>query len=749
MSKAAPILNDFTGGELSPLINARSDAQKFEKGLQVCLNWIPFVHGPIARRPGTFFIGEVKDSSKFTRLIPFEASEVNAYALEFGQGYIRFFKNGGVVTNTVANITAATQTNPVTITAAGHGFSNGDNVVISKVVGMEQINNREFEVTNVAGDDFDLLGIDGTGFSAYSSGGEVAEIFEIVSPYQEADIDQIKFVQSVDVLYLVHPTFAPRKLSRFSDTNWTLGIIDFLDGPYFPTNTTATTLNPSATTGSITLTASTATFAATDVGRSIRIEHGTTWGWCVVDTFTNDTTVTCTVQSAFGAATATTSWRLGLWSDTTGYPSTDTFFEGRLFFGGTSSIPNRIDGSKSEDFENFASTATDGTVANDNAVSFSLLSRKLNSIRWLADDEKGLIIGTAGAEWLMRPNDTGSALSPTNVNAKISTRRGSANFQPVQVGRNTLFVQKLGRKLREWTFGFQVDGHVTGDVTRLSQHITKDFITQLATTEEPSSIIWAIRNDGALLGMTYEIDEVVFGWHRHFIGGTFAGGNAVVESIMSIPNTIGTADDLWMIVKRTINGGTKRYVELMGQIHEEGDDPFEAHLLDSALIYDGAANDEFGGLFHLQGETIKVLVDAATHPDLTVANSKVTLLNSLTAQKVRAGFGYTSDGLTMRFDKGAQDGTSLGKTRRNNRVGFMLSDTGGLKIGPNFNSLDAIPFRLGGDITATAVPLFTGIKSKVWDEGYNFEGFIAFRVEDPLPCTILAILPQMEVQDRL
>ena len=324
-----------------------------------------------------------------------------------------------------------------------------------------------------------------------------------------------------------------------------------------------------------------------------------------------------------------------------------------------------------------------------------------------------------------------------------------ANFQPVQVGSTTLFVQKLGRKLREWVFGANKDGFETGDLSRLSQHITKPFISHLATTEEPMSVVWSVRGDGALLGMTYEVDELVFGWHRHFIGGTFSGGNAVVETIAGIPNPTGTADELWLIVKRTINGGTKRYVEFMGQVHEEGDDPLDAHLLDSALIYSGASNDEFGGLFHLQGETLKLLVDGATHPDLTVANSKITLANSLFATRVRAGFGYNSDGFTLRNDKGAQNGTSLGKTRRNNRVGFILSDAGGLLIGPNFNSLDFIPFREAGDLTANPVPLFTGVKSKVWDEGYNFDGFIAFRVVDPLPCTILAILPQMEVSDRL
>lgn len=606
MPKVSPIQSSFNSGELSPLLYGRVDSERYKTGLATCQNYIPTIQGGVIRRPGSYFAAETKTSSKQARLIPFEYSTTQAYILEFGDSYIRFYKNNSLILTTAVAITGATAASPVVVTAASHGFSNGDRVVITGVVGMTQLNNREFIVANQTLNTFEIqdaqtaVNVDGTAFTAYSSGGSVAEVYEVASPYDADAVDllDIKYTQSADVIYLVHPSYAPRKLTRSAHTSWTLTTISFLDGPYLATNTTATTLTPSAATGTgVTLTASSVTginggagFATTDVGRQIRIKEGSTWGYVTITGWTSTTVVTVTVVNTLTNTSAKTSWRMGLWSDTTGYPTCVTFHEDRLGFAGAAAAPQRFDLSGSSDYENFAPSDTSGTVTSSHSLGFSLNANDVNVIKWLSSDEKGILIGTVGGEWLIKPSSNESALTPTNINAKRSTSFGSADIQPVQVGKSTLFIQRAGKKLRELSYFFDVDGFRASDLTVLSEHITGSGITQIAYQKEPQSIVWCVRSDGTLVGMTYErdIDSFKVGWHRHILGGVSdaASTQAVVESVAVIPSADGTRDEVWLVVKRRINGATHRYVEYLTKIFDDRTDQQDAICLDSCLTYD-------------------------------------------------------------------------------------------------------------------------------------------------------------------
>lgn len=467
MPKVSPIQSSFGGGELSPLMYGRVDAERYKTGLAVCKNYLPTIQGPLVRRPGSYFAAEVKFSSKLTRLVPFEFSTTQAYQLEFGDEYIRFFKDNGLITLAGKTITAATAANPVVITAVAHGFSNADRVLISGISGMTELNNREFIVANVTTDTFELkdpqtdVNVNGSAFTAYTSGGTVAEIYEVATAFQEADLFQIKFTQSADVIYLVHPGYSPKKLTRTGHTSWTLTTIDFQDGPYLNTNITSTTLTPSAFApgAGVTLTASSIVginddtgFQTSDVGRLIRIKEGSVWGWCKITGRTSTTVVTVTVMTTLTSTAAKTTWRMGLYSDTTGYPGAIVFHEDRLFLTGPPVAQQRFDGSRSSDYENMAPSDVDGTITSSHAVGFSLNANDVNVLRWMTSDEKGLLAGTVGGEWVIKPSSANEALSPTNVNAKRATAYGSANVQPVQVGKSVLFVQRAGRKLREMSY---------------------------------------------------------------------------------------------------------------------------------------------------------------------------------------------------------------------------------------------------------------------------------------------------------
>jgi len=672
--KASPLKDAFNAGEFSELTAARVRFEKYQNALRLCENMIPLVQGGVTRRPGTMFVAEVKTSAKQTRLIDFEYSITQAYMLEFGDQYIRFYKDRGQIE------------------------------------------------------------------SAPSTP------YEIATPYLEADLFQLKYTQSADVLYITHPSYAPRKLSRTGHTAWTLTTIDFQDGPYLSTNITATTITLGATSGTTTATASTAIFASTDVGRHIRFKStGSTWGWMKITAYTSTTQVTVSIQRSPAAATASTNWRLGFWSATTGYPSCVTFFEDRLFFANNSLRPQRIDGSIVGDYENFAPTASDGVVADDNAITITLNANDVNAIMWMIDDEKGLLVGTKSGEWMVRPSSLQEALTPTNVAAKRSTAFGSASLQAVRAGRASIYLQRAGKKARELAYVYEVDGFRSPDMNVLASHVLDGGVTQFNYQQEPYSVIWFARTDGQLVGLTYERDQDVVGWHRHIIGGSFGSGDAVVESVNVIPAPTLDSDEVWMIVKRTINGATVRYIEYITPNFDE-DTTTDAFFVDCGLTYDGVAADVISGLDHLEGETLSVLADGATHPAVVVASGSVTLNRE--ASVVQLGLSYTSDVQTLRIDAGAADGTAQGKTKRIHRIGMRLYKTLGLKFGPNASNLDILPFRTSADEMGNPPTLFTGDKSVNWNSGYETEGYVYLRQDQPLPFTLLGLYPQLVTQDR-
>ncbi len=288
MARVAVQLTNFTGGELSPRLDGRNDLAKYPTGLKTLENFVVFPHGSAARRSGTQFVAEVKDSSAKTRLIPFEFSTTQTYMMEFGNQYIRFYKDNGQILESDVTISGATQANPVVVTATGHSYDNGDEISITGVVGMTELNNKRYLVANKTTNTFEITDVDGTningtGFTAYTSGGVANRVYEIATPYLTAELFDLKFAQSADVMYITHPNHEVEKLSRSGHTSWTLTDVDFTDGPYLDDNITATTITTSAHTVGTgrTLTASAITgingdtgFQTTDVGRLVRFRDG-------------------------------------------------------------------------------------------------------------------------------------------------------------------------------------------------------------------------------------------------------------------------------------------------------------------------------------------------------------------------------------------------------------------------------------------------------------------------------------------
>ena len=752
MARVAAQLTNFTGGELSPRLDGRNDLTKYASGCKTLENFVVYPHGAAARRPGTTFVAEVANSANKTRLIPFEFSTTQTYMLEFSNLKMRVYKDRGSVLEGDKTISAITKANPAVVTATGHNYSNGDEVVISGVVGMTEVNGKRFLVAGKTTNTFQLTNKDGTNinsssFTTYTSGGVSNKVFEITTPYTTAQLFDLKFAQSADVMYITHPEHEVEKLSRTGHTAWTLTDVDFTKGPMQDANITTTTLNPgqSAVGTGIALVASAVTginsgsgFLATDVGRFVFLSGG----YAKITGVTDTTNATIEILVALSGASATADWRLGAFSDTTGHPSCVTFFEQRLVFAGTTNQPQTIFFSKSGDYENMDANLG-GTVADDDAIIYTIASNQVNAIRFMTAT-RTLIIGTAGGEFTVSGGGTDNAITPTNILIKKQSNHGAANVDAIAVGNATLFLQRAKRKIRELAYNFDVDGYIAPDMTILAEHISEGGLTQMAYQQEPNQVIYAVRGDGELIGLTYQREQQVTAWHRHIFGGVFGSGNAVCESVAVIP-TDDTEYEVYVIVKRTINGATRRFVEYINNFDFTETDNTTFNFLDSALAYSGSAVTTISGLDHLEGQTVSILANGATHPDKTVSNGSITLDRSST--NVKVGLSYSSILQTMRLDAGSQNGTSQGKTKRIYEITIRLFESVGVEVGESLDNMERIPFRTSSDPMDQGIPPFTGDKAVEFRGNYDTDGFIFVRQTQPLPLTILSLYPELQTND--
>lgn len=573
----------------------------------------------------------------------------------------------------------------------------------------------------------------------YKDGGQVEVSpgvpYEIATPFTEAALFELQRAQTADVMYIAHKDFYPRKLTRAGHTSWTIAPVPFVDGPYLPANATGITITPSATTGTVTLNASASIFNAghapvgSEPGALWRITHGGTSGYVRITAVASGTSATALVLSALGAATATSTWREGAWSSFRGFPRAVAFFEQRLYFGGNSFQPQTLWGSAVGAYEDH----TPG-VADDDPVNYTIASQKQTAIQWL-ESKDVLFIGTASAEFTA--GDPTAPLTPTNVRIVPQTTYGSAYLQPVRVSSVVLFVQRSKRKLREMAFEFRDDAYRAQDVSLLAEHITAGGLVQLDYAQEPDSIVWAVRSDGVLLGLTYDREQEVLAWARHTTDGLF-------ESCASIPVSAASGtegfDQTWVVVQRTVNGTQRRYVEYLTERFDLLDDITDAFFVDSGLTYAGPATSILSGLSHLEGKQVAILGDGAAQPLRTVSGGSITLERPVS--KAAVGLPYTSKMVTLPGVVGAPPGnTAQGRAKSWGGVKVRLDRTVALIIGG-----ERITTRSAADAMDTALQPFSGIK-EVQLDGWDTEAQLTVEQDLPLPATVLALFGTQQVTD--
>ncbi len=560
----------------------------------------------------------------------------------------------------------------------------------------------------------------------YTNGGQIqanSAAYEIATNYTHAQVNELQFAQNADVMWIVHPSHKPRKLTRVAHATWTLADESFKKGPFLPVNQdetlTITFASVSATTQNITASAS--LFNSSHVGGDFLIDTIPTVAtgevvWVRVNSVASATVANVTIKDLGYMpqdTNPTNLWQEPAFTTIKGFPSGVVFYEQRLWYAGTVSKPQTFWASKTGEYENF----NPGASAND-GLSYAIASDRVNNIKWLAA-QRVLIIGTSGGEFRVTGGNE-SAVTPTNIDVRRQTSYGSKLGHPAYVGSDVFFIQRSGTQVRNVAYKWESDSFQSDDITFLAEHITEGGLTTLSYSHVPDSILLGLRADGVLIMLTYDPSQEVVGWHRHTTDGEYKSLAVISED---------GPDQFWFVVKRTIGGVVKQYVELYTP---------EIYL-DSMISYSGSATASVSGLAHLEGKTVQVVADGAVHPDLVVSSGALTL--NYTASDIKVGLKYVSKLTPTRPGLNAGSGTTLGKMKRWNEI-FVRLDKSSI---PKING-QRPPVRSPGTNFGNEEPTATE-DINIRNLGYDRDGRILIEQDLPLACHIVSLFGTLSVGD--
>lgn len=718
----------FGGGEVTPEFWGRVDDAKYQTGLATCRNFIVQPHGPVSNRPGTEYVREVKTSSRKTRLIPFVYNNDQTMVLELGHEYLRFHTQGGTLTP--GTVTAW---NSATAYSIGNLASrSGVNYYCTAAHTNQQPPNSAY-------------------WYAMPSG-----VYEIPTPYVEADLFDIHYVQSADVLTLVHTSYLPRELRRLGATNWTLSSIAFASRLSPPGSVTATA-HAGATPGTPTtweyvVTAlgenglDESTYSATASCSNNLFDDGAynTIAWSAVTGairynvykysnglygFIGQTASTSFNDNNIAADVAATPPEIvDPFLGTNNYPGAVSYFEQRRCFGGTNNQPQTLWMTKSgtESNLNYSIPTRD-----DDSIQFRVAAREANQIRHIVP-LTNLILLTAAAEWRVTSVNS-DAITPSTVSVRPQSYIGANKVQPVIVNNNLIFSSARGGHLRELAYNWQASGYITGDLSLRAPHLFDGYdVVDMAYAKSPLPIVWAVSTSGRLLGLTYVPEQQIGAWHWHDTDGLFESCTVVAE---------GQEDILYVVVKRTIDGATKRYVERMRP--KLFGDPEDAFFVDCGDTYDGLPVTIITGLGWLEGKTVNILADGAVHPQRTVTSGQVHL--DYEASKVQIGLPINADIQTLPLAFETM-GYGQGRRKNVNKVWLRVYKSSGIFVGPDLDNLTEAKQRTTEPYGSPPEYKSEEIEVVVqpnWTDG----GQVYVRQRDPLPLTIVSMTLQVAIGD--
>ncbi|MBN3738085.1 hypothetical protein [Burkholderia sp. Tr-20355] len=765
MAKAAPQQVSFDAGELSPLLGARVDLAKYPNGCKVMENFIATVQGPAIRRGGKRFVAAIKDSTKQAWLLPFIVSDGIAYMLEFGDHYIRFFVNRGQLVNAGTPVEVATPYALADLTTEDGTFAiratqSADTMYLfhgayptQKLLRTTATTFSLQPVTFVGGP-FATVNTDNSVKVQASAQVGVVNLAATADVFRPSDVGTLFYFEQEDNSFVrpwgVHMRVAVDDLRRVGERVYKCTAIGAntpqVTGSETPTHTIGRRWDGTGSDEST-------TDEWGSIGAEQEYQHSG-YGMVMITGYTDARHVTGTVTTGDPAdacmlpsmvvLSGTYKWARSLFNSTDGFPQMGVFWRNRLCL-----MRDRwLAMSVSADFEVFKTKDAD-QATDDSAIVQQLNARQLNKLAWMVESDS-LLIGMTGDEWVVGPANASQPVSATNLNAARRTSYGSKRIQPVQVGGTIMFVQKAGRKLRDFKYDFSSDNYVSTDVTKIADHITRgraganSGVMSLCYQQEPHTVVWAARADGQLIGCTYDEEASrsdVYGWHRH------PDANGFVECVASMPAPDGASDDLWVIVRRQINGQTVRYVEYLNPSLQDDESAAESFYVDGGITYRGAPTTTIDSLGHLEGQTVAVLTDGAVHPSRVITGGAIEL--DWSASVVHIGVPTKCRIQTMQLNAGAANGTAQGKTKRVANIVTRFSRSQGGAVGPSFadSDLEPLNFRRPSNAMDNAVPLFDGDMESNWRGDYEGQSWVCYQNDQPLPVTLLGFFPILDTQD--
>jgi len=762
----------FAGGELAPALAARVDYSKYHIGAKRLRNFFVQASGGVANRSGTRFVGRVRDSAHPVRLIPFQFSTTQTYVLEFGHLYVRVVMNGGHVLEPPFAITAATQASPCTVTAGGHNFANGDEVYLTGIGGMTQLNGNRYLVAGVAGATFQLNTLDGaavdaTHFAAFASGGTAARVYTLATPYAGSDLALLKFTQSADVMTLTHTAYAPMDLTRSQHWAWTLSAITFQPKIGAPTGATATPHGGGGQYYSYQVTALTDSpaeeglpSAACDC-QNAALNQNTgvinTISWAAVSgaaryhvykapVGTTGPIPAGSIYGYIGTTTGTSFDDANIASDASqtppegrnpfaggNNPGCVTYYQQRKIFAGSSANPESVWMTQPGNFWNMD---TSSPTRDDDSITITIASQQVNAVKHLVSVSALLVLTGSGA-FKISGGAQGAVLTPAQTVVQPQSYNGCSDVPPLIIDYDILYVQSKGSIVRDLSYNFYVDLYTGADITLTASHLFFGHqIVAWAWAEEPYKLVWAVRDDGTALTLTYLKTEQVCGWAQHDTQGRF-------KSVATISE--GQENAVYFVVSRTApgvaGGQSVQYVERLASRNLLVDgiaDVTKGWFVDCGLQYSGTPTTTVSGLDHLEGLAVAILADGNVEPSQVVSGGKVTVQHP--ASTITVGLPYSCDLQTLAIDAG--DHSILSERKRVSAVTLLVENSRGLKIGPDADHLVEVKERVAQGY-GQAVPLKTGSERVVIPPSWNAEGSVLVRQDNPLPCSVLGVLPEL------
>lgn len=816
----------FSGGELTPEVWGHIENPKVQTGLATCRNFIVKPQGTAENRAGFAFVSETKDSTHKTRIISFTFSTTQTMVIEMGVGYFRFHTLGGTL---LAGSPAAW--NGATAYAVGDLVASGGLNYYCILAHTNQVPPNA------------------TYWYALPATGE----YEIPSPYAEADLFDLHYVQSADVLTLTHPNYAPAELRRIGATNWQLVTPSFASPIAAPANfkaasnakgedytyrycvtavaadgisessmsaeavgysnyalTAATNANPGEFTFSGDLrtkfiVGSDVTFVSvggmTEVnGNSYTIgtvvysnTRGGVFGGSTqktkitlksggvpVDTtafgvYTTGGTMNVTFSGIknnlfvtgaennlgwdavsgasrynvykfqgglFGYIGQTTGLAFvddnispdlsktppvydSVFGSTGNYPATVSYFEQRRVFAGTINKPQNIWMTKSGTESDMSYSLP---IRDDDRIAFRVAAREANTIRHIVPLTQ-LMLLTSGAEWRVSSINS-DAITPTTISVRPQSYVGASNVQPVIINNTLLYVAARGGHVREMAYNWQANGFITGDLSLYATHLFDTYdITDMAYAKAPYPIVWFVSSSGKLLGVTYVPEQQIGGWHWHDTDGTFESCAVVAE---------GGEDRLYVVVKRTINGVQKRYIERIAS--RLFSNPADAFFVDCGFTYSGAPATTISGLDAIEGKTVNILADGSVHPQRTVTSGAITL--DFPASKVQVGLPITADLETVPIYTQIDASLGQGRAKNVNKAWLRVYRSSGVFVGPDANHLTQYKQRTT-EPPGTPPALVSDEIAVLLTPSWAQTGQVFVRQSDPLPISVVSLTAEV------